>query len=91
MKGKENKKKINSPGSSSARSELSINTIKVERLKTPNDFNISEYYPGNNGIKRFIFDKDLRPWSVDFPDYKPVKYTSKEILTDTKADIDQLA
>lgn len=70
---------------------MSVNAINVGRIKTPNEINLSEHYPGNHNIKRFSFDKELKPWSVFFPDYKPVKYTSKEILADPKADIDQLA
>lgn len=37
-------------------------------------------------FQRFQFSDDKVPWSVDFPDYKPVEYTTKKIQNNPKAD-----
>ena len=37
-------------------------------------------------FQRFQFSDDKVPWSVDFPDYKPIEYTTKKIQNNPKAD-----
>jgi len=36
-------------------------------------------YPGEN-VQRFHVPEDKVPWTVEFPDYRPVEFTSKKVL-----------
>ncbi len=37
-------------------------------------------------FQRFQFSDDKVSWNVDFPDYKPIEYTTTKILHNPKAD-----
>ena len=39
-----------------------------------------ELYPRTKDIKRFAVPEDKVPWSVDFPEYSPIEYTSAGVL-----------
>ncbi|WAR03096.1 NUDT9-like protein [Mya arenaria] len=40
-----------------------------------------EVYPRTQDVKRFIVPDDKVPWSVDFPEYDPIDYTSKSVAS----------
>ncbi len=54
-----------------------------EKSRTP-------HYPKSNITRTFVPD-DKVSWSVKWPDYRPIEYTSKEVLRNSNADNSILA
>jgi hypothetical protein len=58
-------------------------TILNEKSRTP-------HYPKSNITRTFVPDNKVS-WSVKWPDYRPMEYTSKAVLNNSNADNNVLA
>ena len=72
------------------KSSLSLKAVNIVNYDRNDSSLLSPYYPGTD-IKRFEVETRYKSWSIPWPEYKPVIYTSQSIILNPKADIDQLS
>ena len=81
-----------------SRSLTSLNNITIEMdvsikpLKSDHDSNdkIKIIYPKTKIYRGFV-PSNKKSWTIEYKNYLPVKYTSKDVLSNTNADIDFLS
>jgi hypothetical protein len=69
-------------------SDFVDNVRRSSKVKTTFDL-LSPIYPDSE-VERFYVSADKIAWSVNWPDYKPNRHTSKSILLNPEADVDLL-